>query len=63
MLAGAYYVAQTGNNDIGVVCGGYVSAVQNVIQKFTYQTAANATDHGDLTDSKFQFAASSGNAS
>ena len=57
----------TNNSTIGVIMGGwngtFGGGYQNQIQKFTIQTAANTTDFGDMTASRHEVGACSGNAS
>ena len=59
---------QTGTNNatLGIVCGGSNdngSTIRNDIQKFTIDTAGNASDYGDLSLQRLRFTAASGNAS
>ena len=57
---------ETNNATLGIVCGGSNdngSTIRNDIQKFTIDTAGNASDYGDLSLQRLRFTAASGNAS
>lgn len=59
--------AATSDGTIAIIAGGYTSsgltAHTNTIDKVTIQTTGNATDHGDLTVSRYAASGTSGSAS